>query len=97
MGRYRAEGFRYLNEEVTGNKAIVKAIAFYKDDEVQLDYQFERGDSGQWKITNYILDDIDTVRNYKKQFTRLFAKKTFDKVVERLRKKIADYQSENRK
>jgi hypothetical protein len=46
-------------------------------------------------IVNYVVDDIDTIRNYKKQFMRLFAKKTFDQVMERLRKKIADYEKEN--
>jgi hypothetical protein len=45
-------------------------------------------------IVNYVVDDIDTVRNYKKQFMRLFARNTFDRVMERLRKKIAAYETE---
>ena len=32
MGRYRADRFQYLGEEITGNTAVVKTIAFYKDD-----------------------------------------------------------------
>lgn len=95
MGRYRADRFDYLSEEIKEKTAIVKTIAYYKEEKAQLDYYLEFKND-KWMIVNYVVDDIDTVRNYKKQFMRLFAKKTFDQVMERLRKKIADYQTENR-
>ncbi len=94
MGRYRADRFDYLSEEIKEKTAIVKTIAYYKEDKAQLDYYLELK-ADKWMIVNYVVDDIDTVRNYKKQFMRLFAKKTFDQVMERLRKKIADYKKEN--
>jgi ABC-type transporter MlaC component len=90
MGRYRADRFDYLSEEMKEKTAIVKTIAYYKEEKAQLDYYLEFKEK-KWRIVNYVVDDIDTVRNYKKQFMRLFAKKTFDQVMERLRKKIADY------
>jgi ABC-type transporter MlaC component len=95
MGRYRADKFEYMGEEIDKNTAIVKTVAFYKEEKAQLDYYLRLLD-GKWKIVNYVVDDIDTIRNYKKQFLRLFAKKSFDQVMERLKKKIADYQRENR-
>ena len=95
MGRYRADGFDYLSEEIKEKTAIVKTIAYYKEEKAQLDYYLEFKND-KWMIVNYVVDDIDTVRNYKKQFMRLFAKNTFDQVMERLRKKIADYEKENR-
>jgi ABC-type transporter MlaC component len=95
MGRYRADRFDYLSEEIKEKTAIVKTIAYYKEEKAQLDYHLEFKND-KWMIVNYVVDDIDTVRNYKKQFMRLFAKKTFDQVMERLRKKIADYEMENR-
>lgn len=95
LGRYRADKFDYLGQEITGNSAIVKTIAYYKEEKAELDYSMELK-NGKWKITNYVLDDIDTVRNYKKQFKRLFTQKNFDQVIERLRTKIDDYQKENR-
>lgn len=94
MGRYRADRFDYLSEEIKEKTAIVKTIAYYKEEKAQLDYHLELKNE-KWMIVNYVVDDIDTVRNYKKQFMRLFAKKTFDQVMERLRKKIIDYQTEN--
>lgn len=95
LGRYRADKFEYLGQEIKENKAVVKTIAYYKEDKAELDYHLELKD-GNWKIVNYVLDDIDTVRNYKKQFKRLFQKKSFDEVIQRLRKKIANYQKESR-
>jgi phospholipid transport system substrate-binding protein len=94
MGRYRADRFDYLSEEIKEKTAVVKTIAYYKEEKAQLDYYLEYKDE-KWMIVNYVVDDIDTVRNYKKQFMRLFAKNTFDQVMERLKKKIADYEKEN--
>jgi ABC-type transporter MlaC component len=94
LGRYRADRFDYQGEEIEGTKAVVKTIAHYKDDRVQLNYHLIN--QGQvWKVINYVVDDVDTVRNYKKQFVRLFARSTFRKIIERLQKKIRSYQQES--
>jgi ABC-type transporter MlaC component len=93
MGRHRAERFEYLGEEVTGTTAIVRTLAYYEDDKVHLDYHMEQED-GKWLIFNYVVDDVDTIRNYRKQFIRLFARHSFDKIQERLEKKITEYEKE---
>lgn len=93
LGRYRADRFEYGGEEVTGAKAVVRTFAFFKADKVPLDYRMERRD-GAWVITNYVVDDIDTVRNYRKQFTQLLAKETFGQLIERLDRKIAALEAE---
>ncbi len=94
LGRYRADRFDYQGEEINDNQAVVKTIAHYKEDRVQLDYQLEkRGNT--WKIVNYIVDDVDTIRNYKKQFVRLFARSTLNKIIERLQIRIRSYDQES--
>jgi phospholipid transport system substrate-binding protein len=93
MGRYRAERFVYLEEEINEDTAIVKTLAYYEGDEVHLNYLLELED-GKWMIHNYIVDDVNTIRNYKKQFIRLFARNTFDAIIERLKQKIAEYEKE---
>jgi ABC-type transporter MlaC component len=95
MGRYRADRFDYLSEEIKEKTAVVKTTAYYKEEKAQLDYYLEFKND-KWMIVNYVVDDIDTVRNYKKQFMRLFTRNTFDQVIERLRKKITAYENENR-
>jgi phospholipid transport system substrate-binding protein len=93
LGRYRADRFEYLGEDVRGDKATVRTVAFYKEESVRLDYLLERP-AGRWVIVNYLVDDVDTVRNYRKQFLRLFAKNDFRGVIERLKAKIAEIESE---
>ncbi len=93
MGRYRADRFDYLGEEITENSAIVKTIAYYEDENIYLNYHLERV-QGQWMVQNYIVDDVNTIRNYTKQFVRLFARNTFKAIMERLEQKIAEYEKE---
>ena len=93
LGRYRADRFEYGGEQVTGESAVVQSFAFFKDEKIPLDYQLvRRGDT--WVIVNYIVDDVDTVRNYRKQFTQLLAKKTFEQVIDQLESKIASLQAQ---
>ena len=93
LGRYRADRFDYLGEEREGDKAVVKTIAYYQDDDIRLDYVLEWID-GTWMIVNYVADDVDTIRNYKKQFTRILRKETVAQLVERLQRKIEEYDRE---
>ena len=93
LGRARAGRFEYEGEKVTGESAVVRSFAFFNEEKVPLDYQMaRRGDT--WVIVNYVVDDVDTVRNYRKQFTQLLAKKTFEQVMEQLEKKIASLEAE---
>lgn len=93
LGRYRADRFEYLGEDIKGETAIVRTVAFYKDESVRLDYLMERP-RDRWVIVNYVVDDVDTVRNYRKQFLRLFAKSDFRGVIERLKAKIVEIEAE---
>ena len=93
LGRYRADRFEYLGEDIKGETAIVRTVASYKDESVRLDYLMERP-RGRGVIVKYIVDDVDTVRNYRKQFLRLFAKSDFRGVIERLKAKIAEIEAE---
>jgi phospholipid transport system substrate-binding protein len=93
LGRYRADRFEYLGEDIDGETAIVRTLAFYEEETFRLNYLLERS-GGRWLIINYIVDDVDTIRNYKKQFLRLFARSDFQGIIARLEKKIAEYEEE---
>ena len=93
LGRYRADRFEYGGEEVAGTAATVHTFAFYKEEKIPLDYQMARRGS-DWVIVNYIVDDIDTVRNYRKQFTQMLQKETVEQVIDRLERKIAALEAE---
>jgi ABC-type transporter MlaC component len=93
LGRARAGRFEYAGESVTGESAVVRSYAYFNDEKVPLDYHMARRGDG-WVIVNYVVDGIDTIRNYRKQFTRLFAQETYAQVHERLLRKIAEYEAE---
>ena len=93
LGRARAGRFEYRGEKVTGESAVVLSFAFFNDESVPLDYHMaRRGDT--WVIVNYVVDDVDTVKNYRKQFRSLLAKKSFEQVMVQLEGKIADLEKE---
>jgi phospholipid transport system substrate-binding protein len=93
LGRARAGRFEYKGEKVTGESAVVLSFAFFNDESVPLDYHMaRRGDT--WVIVNYVVDDVDTVKNYRKQFRSLLAKKSFEQVMVQLEGKIADLEKE---
>lgn len=93
LGRARAGRFEYGGEQITGESAVVRSFAFFNDEKVPLDYHMaRRGDT--WAIVNYVVDDVDTVRNYRKQFKQLLAKKTFEQVMDQLERKIAALEAE---
>jgi phospholipid transport system substrate-binding protein len=93
LGRYRADRFEYGGEEVAGARATVRTFAFYKEEQIPLDYLMaQRG--GAWVIVNYVVDEVDTVFNYRKQFTQLLARGTFDQLIARLNSKIASLEAE---
>lgn len=93
LGRYRADRFEYLGEEISNNQAVVKTKAYFEEDEVQLDYILEK-DANRWRVVNYIADDIDTIRNYQSQFSRITKKKSVVFLINRLKKKNEQYLKE---
>ena len=93
LGRYRAESFEYLGERRDDGRAVVETTARFGEDDISLVYYLTFGE-GKWRITNYVVDDVDTVRNYRKQFKRLFRTKSYDEVVQRLRDRITVYEQE---
>ena len=94
LGRYRADKFDYLDERIVGSIAVVKTIAYYQDDEMELDYHLKKAD-GTWLIVNYVADGVDTIRNYRKQFMRILRKEGYPQLVTRLKKKIDEYRKED--
>ncbi len=89
LGRYRADRFEYLSETVEGDRAEVRTIGYYGTDQVHLDYKLERID-GKWRIVNYLADDVDAVRNYRRQISRILKQESFDALIERLERRSSE-------
>jgi phospholipid transport system substrate-binding protein len=93
LGRYRADSFEYLAETIDGDTAEVKTLARYGDDDIELDYYLHSHEDG-WVIVNYVVDGIDTIKNYRKQFSRMLRQSSIEAVIERLAKRVEDLESE---
>jgi len=87
LGRYQANSFSYIGEEISGDSATVKTIAFYGDEQIALDYELKKN-KGLWKIVNYSADGTDTVRNYQRQFNRILRKKSFNELITQLQRQV---------
>jgi len=96
VGRYRADRFEYLGEEITEDRAVVRTVAHSGEESMTIDYIMRRMD-GRWMIINYIADDVDTIRNYRKQFLKLFKRHSVDEVIARLEQKIREFERESPK
>lgn len=94
VGRYRADHFDYLNEEIDGERAVVNTLAHYEDEEITIDYELESAED-TWRIVNYVIDDIDTVRSYHRRFKRLLDRESVDDVIKRLRNRIEEFREES--
>jgi len=92
-GRYRATSFTYVREDIQGQDATVETLARYKEDEVTLSYQVRRRNDS-WIIVNYIVDGVDTARNYQKQFLSLLNKKGAEGLISQIEKKVEHLRSE---
>lgn len=99
MGRYRADRFEYGRERINGRQALVKTVAIYtkKDgrvDRVRLDYTLANT-SGRWMITNYAMDDVDTIRNYQRQFRILVQRKGVAGTIQHIQNRVLEYRNED--
>lgn len=95
LGRYRADRFDYGLEESWGKETLVKTVAYYKEESVQLDYLLENR-QGAWRIVNYLVDGVDTIRNYQRQFKRIVEKESLAGLLSRLQAKNEEYRRERR-
>ena len=94
VGRYRADKFDYLNEEIDGERAVVNTLAYYEDEEITIDYELESHEDS-WRIVNYVIDDVDTVRSYLRRFRRLLDGQSVEDVIQRLRDRTEEFREES--
>ncbi len=94
VGRYRADRFDYLNEEIDGEQAVVNTLAYFEGEDIALDYELTLRED-RWLIVNYVVDDVDTARSWNRRFIRLLRTETVDDVIERLRNRIAEYRTDS--
>ena len=92
LSKYKADKTEYLGESKKGKAVLVRTKVSTGARSINLDYEVEQIKSS-FMITNYIVDNINTVDSFKKQFKRSLRKDSLEKVVADLKKKTQRLQS----
>ena len=85
---YRAS-VTYNTIALEGDKALIKTYAELEEVRTPVEYKMGLLDN-TWFITDMSVDDVWTAQSYKNQFQRIIARKGFDALMERLRKRAAN-------
>ncbi|MGV8075496.1 MAG: phospholipid-binding protein MlaC [Syntrophobacteraceae bacterium] len=87
---YSGQKVAYDEEMIEGDHAYVKTrILGYKDADVQVDYRL-RKEGGEWKVYDVVVEGISFINNYRQQFDSILANESFERVLARLREKVAE-------
>jgi len=89
---YRAR-VTYESIDVDGSGAHVVTRTVYKDAPITVAYDMAYG-TGGWHVTDIILDDVSTVEGYARSFQTMVRKRGFDTLMERLRQKRAEVETD---
>ncbi len=90
---YRVVGVTYGPEKLEGGVGRVLTTVRSKDATTEVEYEF-LGASGKWRIVDYKIDGVSTVRNYRSQFAKILAKNGWPGLLDRLKKRTAATSSE---
>ncbi len=82
----------YDNIEVAGNDALVQTSTVYKDVPAKVNYKMSKA-SGEWMITDIVLDEVSTADGYARSFQSVVRRKGFDTLMSSLNKKLAKQKS----
>jgi phospholipid transport system substrate-binding protein len=80
----------YGAESVDAERAMVKTVLLRKGgDELPVDYRLT-ADGGPWKISDVVVDGVSLAGNFRAQFTKTIRDSSYDALVQRIEKKLAE-------
>lgn len=87
----------YLGQEPKQDDVVVKTAIHAESNgrpvKMSVDYVMHR-DSGAWRVFDVITDDVGMIRNYRSQFNRIIAKDGFTGLMDKMRKKLGEEDSD---
>ncbi len=88
IDEYGGERIRYVNEQVDGDSATVRAtIVTRQGAEVPVESRLlRRGD--RWLIYDVLVENVSLVANYRSQFDRIIRTASYEELVNRLRNQV---------
>lgn len=90
VGSYSGEKVFYVDESIDGKYGTVTAkILTRSETEVLVLYRLKKT-NGEWRVYDISIEGISLVNNYRKQFNSIILRSSYDELVEKLRKKVAE-------
>jgi len=86
---FEAPDFAYLGETITGDRAKVDTQIVTPKDRFGVTYEMRKG-GGTWRATDILVEDASLGDNFRSQFDAALAKESFDSLMKRLQKKVAE-------
>lgn len=87
---YAGERIRFLGESVDGGYASVRSkVLTRRRSETALDYRLHVKD-GRWRVYDVLIDGVSFVSTFRSQFDRIITAESYERLVEKLRRKSAD-------
>jgi phospholipid transport system substrate-binding protein len=90
---YRIQGVDYASEAIQGDQGTVDTVVRAKEATTEVIWRFVRTPSG-WRVSDYSIDGVSTVRNYRRQFARLLETKGWSGLLERINARAAEIEAE---
>ncbi|HDZ89085.1 MAG: ABC transporter substrate-binding protein [Deltaproteobacteria bacterium] len=87
---YSGEKVLYVKERVKGKYAIVVVkIITRKDTEILVKYKLKKKED-EWMVYDISIEGVSLVNNYRKQFSSILSRSSYEDLVKRLKKKIEE-------
>jgi phospholipid transport system substrate-binding protein len=91
---YRIDSVEYAPEQVAGDRGRVDTVVHSKDATTEVRWEFVRKPEG-WRIADYAIDGLSTVRNYRTQFARILARSGWPGLLDRIRARAGAIRKES--
>ncbi len=88
----------YKTEELAGEEAtvttIVKVKTKGKATDAEIVYKMKKPETqaSPWMVYDVITDEVSLVRNYRQQFGKIIAEKSYDELIKKMKSKLAEPQ-----
>ena len=90
VGSYSGEKVIYVGETIDGRYGTVTAkILTHSQTEVEVRYRLKEL-NGDWQVYDISVEGVSLVNNYRKQFSSIILRSSYDELVKKLRAKVAE-------
>lgn len=86
---YRDEKINFIDEDITGNHALVRSQIERKNGNIAVDYKLVNI-NGKWLIYDFVIEGVSMIRNYRTQFVSILQKESYAGLVKMLAAKAEE-------